>query len=297
MNNPHSPQWRCLVCNHAQLIESANQVSCPQCGHLYSLNKGVWECAEGFTPSGFTPDRNEHLQALEKEHFWFDARDGLLCRILQRLRRPGDKHLLELGCGSGRMLARLESAFAVTLGVEGHVNALAAASDRCNSSQLIHSDVLNTPLADGQFDWVVAFDVLEHVDSARFLREALRLVRPGGLMLLSVPAFPLLWSQVDELAGHRCRYRSLPLKNELVSSGWLPLGHTHFQFLLFPLLAASRLLNRKSNPTLERQPPKVLNRMLGFINQLELSLFHRFSLPFGSSLIMWAEKPLTDIDS
>jgi len=257
------------------------------------LNKGVWECAGGFTPSGFTENRSEHLLDIERNHFWFEARDRLLRSKLLTLKRPKDQRLLELGCGSGRVLSTLAGEFAQSVGIEGHLGALNKAAKACPDSYLLHGNVLDTPLADEQFDWVVAFDVLEHVEAEAFLGEAFRLTRPGGCLLLSVPAFPMLWSHLDELAGHRCRYRLKQLNEELTLTGWQLRGHTYFQCLLFPLFAASRLLNRKTHPQLERKPPAGINRMLRAVNELEVNLFHRLPLPFGSSLIAWVGKPVT----
>lgn len=261
------------------------------CGNHYPLKNSLWECSADYTPSGFSNDRNNHLLDIEQEHFWFAPRDQLLRTKLLTLKRPSDHRLLELGCGSGRVLATLETEFPHSVGIEGHLKALERAVHRCPTSNLVHGNVLNTPLVSDQFDWVVAFDVLEHVDPKAFLREAYRLTRPGGMLLLSVPAFPMLWSRVDELAGHRCRYRLKTLTEELITSGWQMRGHTYFQFFLFPLLAANRLLNQRSQSKIERKPPQILNRILGSINQLEFKLFNRLSLPFGSSLIAWAEKP------
>jgi SAM-dependent methyltransferase len=210
---------------------------------------------------------------------------------LLSLKRPDDHNLLELGCGSGRVLATLTNDFSQTTGIEGHISALKSAVASCPNSRLLHANVLKAPLTDEQFDWVVAFDVLEHVDPSTFLNEAFRLTRPGGRLLLSVPAFPMLWSHVDNLAGHRCRYRLKQLTEELNAAGWRSRGHTYFQFLLFPLLAISRLLNRNKQSQFERKPPHVINWLLRMINHLEVSLFQRLTLPFGSSLIIWADKP------
>lgn len=292
MPTSHPLLWRCKACNHSPLTEALAAINCSNCGHQYVLQKGIWECEDGFTPSSFSANRSTHLQNIEHNHFWFAARDRLLRTRLLALKHPEEQKLLELGCGSGRILASLTDDFTQTVGIEGHLGALERAVETCPNSHLLHSNVLCTPLTKDQFDWVVAFDVLEHVEPAAFLNEAFRLTRPGGRLLISVPAFPLLWSYVDKAAGHRCRYRLKSLTKELENTGWRLHGHTHFQFLLFPLLAITRLLNRHKQSQLERNPPGIINKILGKINQLEVNLFHRLSLPFGSSLIVWAEKPI-----
>ena len=282
--------WRCGSCGNAAMCINPQSVYCPHCHTHYSIQDGIWECADNFTPPGFHSDRCEHVLELEQHHFWFKARDRLLLHKLKTLRHSNENSLLELGCGSGRVLADLSNDFSKTAGIEGHIGPLERARLSSPNSLLLHADVLASPLADQQFDWVTAFDVLEHVEAPLLLKEAYRLTRPAGRMLLSVPAFPILWSHVDQVAGHRCRYRLQQLESELSSTGWRLQGYTYFQFFLFPLLAASRILNRNAQPHLEHQPPKMINFLLGAINQLEVSLFAQYSLPFGSSLIAWADK-------
>lgn len=282
--------WRCTVCHAGLGAAPSDRVGCG-CGNRYVLRNGVWDCRQDFAPQAFSVDRSEQLLDLESRHFWFGARDRLMRELLRRFRGRQARRLVDLGCGSGRMVGTLGPEWTLTVGVEGHLQALQRGAARGSGPVLIHADVLDTPLADGQFDCVTAFDVLEHVDPAALLGEAYRLARPGGRLLLSVPAFPLLWSRVDELAGHRCRYRLEQARDELRAAGWRPMGHTHFQFLLFPLFALNRVLHRRAEPGLERRPPGWLNRALGWVNQIEVGLLHRVTLPFGTSLVVWAQKP------
>jgi SAM-dependent methyltransferase len=188
------------------------------------------------------------------------------------------------------MLQPLESFADTVVAVDGHRSLLLQAHAASRRTTLLQSDLTRTKLQGNQFDLIVAFDVLEHVPADPFLREALRLARDNARLLISVPAFPSLWSQMDVCAGHRCRYRFRPLAEELSRNGWTPQGHTHFQLLLFPLVWASRRITRFSPTGIERRPPRWLDRLLGAINLLEIRMLHRLSLPFGSTLIAWATK-------
>lgn len=179
--------------------------------------------------------------------------------------------------------------FSQVVAVDGHVRLLEASAVKAANAVLLNSDLCHVPLQDGQFDLVLACDVIEHVDPNALLAEARRLARPGGKLLLSVPAFPSLWSAMDERAGHRCRYRRRQLESELCVNGWQPMGFTHCQFLLFPVVFLSRRLGGRAGQTLERTPPRWLNRFLARINRFEARVLGDFSLPFGSSLIVWAD--------
>jgi SAM-dependent methyltransferase len=240
-------------------------------------------------PAGFAASRRDHLWQLEQGHFWFASRDRLAGRLLRRLRRRTDAALIELGCGTGRLLASLDLEGLEVLGVEGYAESLERAAARGVTATLLQADVGALPVADAQFDLVLAFDVLEHVPSERFLREARRVARAGGRLLLSVPASPRLWSAHDAQAGHRCRYTVRQLRRELRDAGWIPSRHTHYQFILYPAVWASRMRATGVN-ALERRPPRWLDRLLSAINRLEVAALSGVTLPWGSSLFMSAEK-------
>jgi SAM-dependent methyltransferase len=239
-------------------------------------------------PTGFSSERVEHLGGIEGSHFWFGPRDRLLAAHLDAIRRPGDQHLVELGCGTGRMLPSWTARGLHVTGVEAYASMLGKARRRDELPTLVCANVEALPLATGQFDLIGAFDVLEHVDPTRFLDEARRIAAPGGRLLLSVPSSPALWSTMDVRAGHRCRYTRSMLDTELVRAGFRLMGTTSYQFLLYPaVFIARRLLGGPEK--LERRPSRVASRLFGRINDFEVRRLGGRSLPWGSSLIAWAE--------
>jgi SAM-dependent methyltransferase len=238
-------------------------------------------------PAGFDGDAARRLRALEsRDHFWQRERRRLFCRLLDRLEQRGDT-ALDLGCGCGGMLAALQSRYARVVAIDGHRELLVEARGRAESAAFVEADVCATPLQERQFDLVTAFDVLEHLDPDSLLSEARRVVRRGGMLMLSVPAFSSLWSALDERAGHRCRYTWGQLRKELQRNGWHPQGYTHFQCLLFPLVFVTRRLGPAALE-IERTPARFIDRALGLVNRVEVTTLSGLKLPFGSSLVAWA---------
>ncbi len=138
-----------------------------------------------------------------------------------------------------------------------------------------------------------ALDVLEHLEPAKLLAEARRLLAPGGRLLLSVPAFASLWSEARRA---RRPPEALPPRSPgsgAAGGGFVPELTTHYQFLLFPLVWLSRQLDARRQRPLERRPPGFVGRLLGAVNALEVSWWGRSSLPWGSSLIALA-RPLPE---
>jgi len=281
----------CSVCGESFPLKAGEEVvKCDGCHSSFFHHDGVLDMNPSFRPSGFSAQRRAHLQEIEENHFWFAPRLELLKRCLHNILDGPKASLLELGCGSGHFLRAIHSSLAITVGVEGHPEFMMKLASCGTNSVLIRGDVCAVPLEDSQFDVVAALDVLEHVEPDLFLSEAFRLAKPNAGLLISVPAFPFLWGVADEVAGHRCRYRLHQIKNELLATGWNLVGHTYYQCALFPLFVLNRLFNRHRFPRLERQPPGWLNRLLSMVSQFEVDFLGGRTLPFGSSLIVWARK-------
>ena len=232
----------------------------------------------------FPLTRLEKLRRIESWHFWFVSRRELVASLLRRELRAGEM-LLDAGCGTGANLA-LAGEHVRRLGIDIHIEELAPG--------MMQGDAMALPLRSESVDVVLALDVLEHVDDEAVLAEVARVLRRGGRLIATVPAVRALWSMRDEAAGHRRRYSRGALR-ELVERHGLRVRELRgFQFVLLPLVLASRMTRRKSVAArdFEDAPPRWLNRLLLAVNRLELRLPRLLRPPIGSSLALVAVKEL-----
>src|SRR5947209_905957 len=155
---------------------------------------------------------------LENHHWWFVGRRQL---VLQQLARHGGSSpgpILDLGCGTGGMLPHLQR-FSAAIGLDSAEEA--AAGCRRRGVPFVLGWGSRLPFESGAFGTVAALDVIEHVpDDLAILREMFRVLRPGGLLLITVPAYQFLWSQHDVFNHHQRRYRRRGLKRLITGAGF-----------------------------------------------------------------------------
>jgi SAM-dependent methyltransferase len=177
-------------------------------------------------------------------HPWWRARSRLVKEILRRFGITPPAHVLDAGCGWGVTLTELESAGYHVTGLDISRRALERLERP--GRQLIQADLTKQvpPLrgTSSEFDAVLALDVIEHLDDDRAATAELgRLVRPGGLLVVSVPALPELFSKFDRVQGHRRRYGPEDLRRALDSCGMVIQQLFWWGGWLVPLLRMQRL--------------------------------------------------------
>jgi SAM-dependent methyltransferase len=246
----------------------------------------------GRAHTGLSAERLSRLGEIEGGHFWFVGRRALFDDLFQRHARELADPVLDLGCGTGRMLRRPLLRGRRAVGVDLVAEGLRAAGRTRPGPALVQASALPLPFADGTFGAVLLLDVLEHVDDRAVLREVLRVLRPGGSVLISVPACPWLWSHRDVAAGHLRRYRRRELRALLAELRLRVLELRYYQCLLFPLALVSRLLGRRGPRLrdLEDRPRPALNALLARVNRLEVRWGRSVSWPWGSSLVAVCRK-------
>lgn len=229
----------------------------------------------------------EQMAELDQRHWWYRARREVLAALIQRVViPPKNARILEIGCGTGHNLAML--------GQFGSVDALELDEEaRAIAEGRLGRSVMSTPLPeivgvrDGHYDVVGAFDVIEHIDddSAALAAIATKL-KPGGKLVMTVPAHQWMWSAHDVVNHHKRRYSKAGLKR-LIDGSPLRL-HTigYFNSLLFPVAVAERLSSKalgKDGADL-KLPPAPLNTALERAFAAERHLVGRVPLPPGLSL-------------
>lgn len=240
----------------------------------------------------------EHSE-VEQRHWWFAGRRRILLAELERNPpdgRDGPAQILDLGCGTGGMLEPLRR-FGEVRGLDADERAVAFCRARGEERvELLESDRL--PLADDSIDLVTAFDVLEHIEDDRgALAEIRRVVRPGGSLLVTVPAYGWLWGTHDEINHHHRRYGRRELGDRIREGGFELRRLTNFNMLLLPAIAVIRLVRRLFPPRQARSDFQitggtgVVNRILTAVFSSEASLLARTDLPAGASLMALARTP------
>ena len=220
--------------------------------------------------------------AVKERHPWYAGRRRILATTLDALAVPAGARVLDAGCGAGGNLALLRSRGYDAVGVDPDPRAVAAAGP-----EAAVGSVLDLPFADGTFDLVCCLDVLEHVDDER--RALAELRRVGRALLVTVPAFPGLWSSHDVAAGHVRRYSRASLIRAAAGAGWRPERVWAFNSLLLPVVAARRL-GERLRPVAPRsdllRSPRFAGPLVGAALGCEARLLRRgVHAPVGLSLI------------
>ena len=238
-------------------------------------------------PKEFRADRLTRLSEIETRHFWFAGRRALLDRLRRKYLTGETRRLLDVGCGTGSEAERISAEGLAVVGVDSGSGLLGSARPARGRVPVVNGDAARLPCRGERFDAVLLLDVLEHVDDASALREARRVLSPGGFLFLSVPAFPGLWSYRDEDAGHRRRYTHASLARGLREARLEIREIGYYQCLLFPFVVISRLLGRRgpARRDAEDLPGFGVNALCGLVNRFEVALGALVRWPWGSSLV------------
>jgi len=244
------------------------------------------------------PDLIKDLFEKEATYWWNTSKREMVLALLGRarpLKAQGKIGLaVDIGCGGGYTAKVFESHWH-TVGIDLSREALQLCQRR-GLRRLCQVDMtgFSLPFKTGSLDLVLALDVIEHVeDDVHALKECQRILKGGGLLIVTVPAYMALWSPWDEALGHRRRYNASALAEKIRKLGLSVEKLSYMFFFVFPVAVLirgmKRLLRRDAmNYSSDFIPiPKVVNDLLILIGRLEQLLIARLGLrlPFGLSVI------------
>jgi SAM-dependent methyltransferase len=249
-------------------------------------------------------DQYQLMYCQERAHWWYAGMRCISEKLLERFpprSSAGDAQqweILDAGCGTGGMTKVLGSRGRVT-GIDFSSEALRLAKLR-RLPGLVRASVGELPFEAGRFDLVTCFDVLYHLnvdDDVAALSELRRVLRPGGVLHVRLPAYDWIRGAHDAAVHTRHRYSRRELREKLASAGF-EVAHTSYaNSLLFPLAPAKRLLERGNGVGRVAdlwQPPRSLNRMLADLLAAEAPVITSVGLPWGLSIHAVAHRPFLD---
>ncbi len=245
------------------------------------------------SPSASEPWQREQLDRqwrLASTHWWLVETKRLAASTLDR-HLPPHARVLDAGTGVGGL--------AGLIGGTGRVVAMDLSSAALRLAQqsglarLVRATVESLPFADGAFDGVASLDVLYHQavgDDLQAVRETARVLRPGGILVMTLPAYFWMMSAHDVAAGTSRRYTRRRVRALLVEGGLVPLHVTYWNCVLFPPAVVRRKLLAAQGSDLVPVHP-ALNRVLAGILRAEARWIRRATLPFGLSVFAVAKRP------
>jgi SAM-dependent methyltransferase len=233
---------------------------------------------------------------IEATHWWFVERRRLFASLLRKCKLPADAKVVDVGTGTGANLRLLkEIGFTDVTGIDPSADAARWCAEK-GLGDVRFGDARALPLPDQSVDLVIATDVVEHVEDDKMaVSEIYRVLRPGGVVLFTVPAFPSLWGLQDDVSHHYRRYRMRPFLEMLELANFQVSNQFYFNYILFlPIFLARQLIrlfrirlhseNEVNNP--------LLDFLLGTLFRIDVTTAPYFHPPFGVSILALAYKPV-----
>ena len=244
-------------------------------------------------------ERSEYdrLAAVEERMWWFRAlHDNLIAALAGAVTAPS--RILDAGCGTGGLLLRLARALpdAALVGLDIDLGAAAVARGKSGRAICVGS-VSALPFADASFDAILSADVLCHsgVDERATLGAFRRCLKPGGAIVLNLPAYRWLYSAHDAAVDNARRYDRVALHDMLAHAGFARIRSVYWNSFLFPLMVLRRKLRRRGGAVPRSDVallPAAVERLFGAVAAFESRLLRAgHALPFGGSILAIAVRP------
>ena len=232
-------------------------------------------------------DLYAELYQVENSHWWHQHKRAMVKQLISKI-KPG--RVLDVGCGTGKILAELKKQGWQVWGVDAEP----AAAKECQKRDIkikIADATIRMPFKDNFFNAILALDFLEHVnDDKTVIRGIKRVLKPNGIIIISVPAYPKLYSYWDKMLGHYRRYSKSDLTQLMIKSGLkIKFISYYFSWLLLPSIMIriiKKILNIKTVSDFKTNTDNflILN-IIKLLSRTELWLLKYTKMPFGLSLI------------
>lgn len=232
----------------------------------------------------------EDLYRLEEKHWWHISKRRIVQSLIKNYNIVKDPKILDVGCGTGKNMEEL-LIYGPVWGLDNSQDAINFCKDR-GLKNLKLGDAEDTHLKSRSFNIATLLDVLEHTDDNKTLQEMKRILKKGGLLIITVPAFSWLWSDWDVVLHHKRRYTINQLKDILKLNGLLPLKITYlYSFLVIPafiIRKIKKIFFKKTYPSDFKLSNSFLNFLLNILSKLEFALAQKIPIPIGTTILVIA---------
>lgn len=234
----------------------------------------------------------QDLYQLEEKHWWHVNKRGLVNFLIKQNLLGGKVKILDVGCGTGKNVEAL-SKIGDCWGIDTSPEAILFCKKR-GIKKVIRGSIEKIPFPKRSFDIITALDVLEHVDDSRSLKEIYRILKAKGIILITVPAYPKLWSRWDEVLHHKRRYTKKSLEAVLRKNNFKILKISYiYSFLIIPIFLIrllKKIFFKNYYPSDFKLSNKLINNLMTRVCEIERIFITHINIPVGTSLIAIARK-------
>jgi 2-polyprenyl-3-methyl-5-hydroxy-6-metoxy-1,4-benzoquinol methylase len=289
-----------IVCptHKEELVRNNNVYNCSKCSFEAKLLNGIWKFVDDIDESynNFNAQILERIHEDEESNFWHIIRKKYILHLFEKYVSKEDI-ILEVGAGNGNVSKMLaDNSYDVSVG-EIHERGLLRAKNY-GLTKLFQFDLFNSPFLN-EFNTVGMFDVLEHFENdLEVLTKVKAMLKPGGILILTVPAHMWLWNRKDAVNDHKRRYELNLLVSKIKSAGFKIKFASNFFLFIIPFLYLRRILNRdKKYPikdgeyATEKRVNTIFNSVLKQICKIEFLFLRNLKYNIGGSIRVVAVKP------
>lgn len=238
-------------------------------------------------------DLYEEMYRLEESYWWHVAKRRLVQSMVKQYLPSGSGRVaLDVGCGTGKLLKEMKQwkRWQRVIGMDGADEALKYCLERGITDCIKANFESKLPLADDSVDLITSLDVVEHVKKdQQLLREFSRVLKPGGLVIVTVPAHQWLWTYWDDILGHKRRYTTDEMKDRFIKAKLEIIKVSYFYSYLLPIALVFRYVKRvfpglKGRSDFVRLP-EVINKLLLWLSRIETEVVSKQQIPTGLSVV------------